>query len=175
MLTVLPTPAPPNRPIFTALGERHQQVDDLDTGDQQVLPAGLLVVAGRGPMDRQVFLDLHRAAIVLRLAEHVHDTAERAGADRHRDRRTGGLDGQAALQAFRRTHRDRAHDAVAELLLHLERQVRILELECLVDVRHRFARKLHVDDRADDLRDLARHIRCRHVALPLTPRHRCRA
>jgi len=48
MLTVLPTPAPPNQPDLAALGERHQQINDLDAGDQQVLAAGLLLERRRG-------------------------------------------------------------------------------------------------------------------------------
>ena len=62
---------------LAALGERHQQVDDLDAGRQQVLAAGLLVVRRRRAVDRQVLARLHRAALVLRRAEHVHDAAER--------------------------------------------------------------------------------------------------
>ena len=38
---------------LAALRERHQQVDDLDAGDQQVLAAGLLVVRRRGAVNRQ--------------------------------------------------------------------------------------------------------------------------
>ena len=56
--------------------------------------------------------------------------------------------------------RDRAHDAVAELLLHFEREIDVLELQRFVDVRDRLARELHVDDRADDLGNLA----CGHVS-----------
>ena len=81
-------------------------------------------------------------------------------ADRHGDRRAGGLDLQAALQAFGNAHRDRAHDAVAELLLHFERQLDVLELERLVDLRDLLARKFHVDDRADDLDNLAGLLIC---------------
>ena len=49
--------------------------------------------------------------------------------------------------------RDRAHDAVAQLLLHLERQPDLVHLQRVVDVRHVGARKLHVDDGADTLDD----------------------
>ena len=66
------------------------------------------------------------------------------------------LHGEAALQALGGAHRDGAHDAVAELLLHLEREVHVRELQRLVDLRDRLARELDVDDRADDLRNLAR-------------------
>src|SRR5690606_3478312 len=80
---------------------------------------------------------------------------ERGLAHGHVDGLAGGRHGQAALQAFRGAHRDRAHDAVAELLLHFERQVGIDELQRLVDFRDRIAREFHVDDGADDLGDFA--------------------
>ena len=155
---------------LAALGERHQQVDDLDAGFQQVLAAGLLVVRRRRAVDRQELVGLDRAALVLRIAEHVHDATERARADGHRDRRAGRLHGEAALQAFGCAHRDGAHDAVAELLLHLEREVLVHELQCLVDLRDALARKFHVDHRADDLHDLAVLLHVAHLSACPGPR-----
>ncbi len=70
--------------------------------------------------------------------------------------RAGGLDFEPATQAFRGAHRDGAHHAVAQLLLHFEREVHVLQLQRVVHLRDRLARKLHVDDRTDDLSDLAR-------------------
>ena len=63
--------------------------------------------------------------------------------------------GEAALQAFGGAHGNRAHHAVAELLLHFQGQFDVLELERLVDLRNRLARELHVDDGADDLGNFA--------------------
>ena len=71
------------------------------------------------------------------------------------DALAGARDGEAAAQSFRGAHGDRAHDAVAELLLHLESQVHVIELERVVDLGDLIARKFHVDDRADDLHDFA--------------------
>ena len=71
------------------------------------------------------------------------------------DALAGAADGEAAAQAFGGTHGDGAHDAVAQLLLHFERQVDVIELECVVDLGDLIAWKLHVDDRADDLHDFA--------------------
>ena len=103
---------------------------------------------------------LDRAALVDRATEHVHHAAEHGGADRHRDRRAGVAHLHAALQAVRGAERDGAHDAVAELLLDLEgeallgqRVAAVLEDQRIVDLRHRFARELDVDDRADGLDD----------------------
>ena len=122
---------------LAALGERYQQVDDLDAGDQEVLPARLLIKRRRRPVDRQVLARLDRAAVVLRMPEHVHDASERALTDRHRDRRPGRRDGEPALQALRGAHGDGAHHPVPELLLHFEREIDVLELERLVDMRNR--------------------------------------
>ena len=127
---------------LAALRERHEQVDDLDARDQQVPTARLLVERRRGTVDRQRLFGVDRAAVVLRLAEHVHDAAERRLAHRHVDRLAGGLHGEPAAQAFGGAHRDGAHDAVAELLLHFEREVHVLQLQRLVDLRDRLAREL---------------------------------
>jgi hypothetical protein len=82
--TVLPTPAPPNRPDLAALGERTHQVDHLDARLEQVLRRRELVV-GRGlAVDRGDEVLRDRAALVDRIAEHVHDAADRRRADRHR-------------------------------------------------------------------------------------------
>ena len=67
----------------------------------------------------------------------------------------GARDGQAAAQTFGGAHGDGAHDAVAQLLLHFEGQVHVIELERVVDLGDLIAWKFHVDDRADDLHDFA--------------------
>ena len=140
---------------LAALGEGHEQIDDLDARDQKVLAARLLVVGRRRAVDRQVFAWLHRALFVLRLAEHVHDAAQRAGAHRDADALAGARHGEAAAQALGGAHGDRAHDAVAELLLHLEGQIHVIELEGIVDLGNLIAWEFHVDDCADDLHDFA--------------------
>jgi hypothetical protein len=77
-----------------------------------------------------------RAALVDRVAQHVHDAAQRGLAHRHRDAGAGVADHQAAAQAVGRAQRDGAHDAVAQLLLHFQRQRRAFELERVVDAGH---------------------------------------
>ena len=62
----------------------------------------------------------YRAALVHRVAGDVENAAENAFAHRHGNRRACRLDRQPALQAFGGTHRDRAHPAFAEMLLHFE-------------------------------------------------------
>src|SRR3546814_9449492 len=74
---------------------------------------------------------------------------------RHRDRLAGGAHFEAALEAVRRAERDRAHDAVAELLLDFQRQFGAVDLEGVVNGGNRVTREFHVDDGADDLHNLA--------------------
>src|SRR3546814_399732 len=92
-------------------------------------------------MDRPLGFGLDRTDFVDRVAEHVHDAAERALADRHRDRLAGGAHFEAALEAVRRAERDRAHDAVAELLLDFQRQFGAVDLEGVVNGGNRVTRE----------------------------------
>ena len=77
---------------LAALGVRREQVDDLDAGDED-RGFGRLVDEGRGlGVDRGRHVAADRAALVDRLADDVHDAAERLGADGHADLRAGGVD-----------------------------------------------------------------------------------
>ena len=97
-----------------------------------------------------------RAALVDRLADDVHDAAERLGADRHLDLRAGGGDLLAAGQALGRVHGDGADDILAEVLGDLEHQaVAVIVGFQRGEDRRQLAFERDVDDRADDLRDLA--------------------
>ena len=103
-------------------------------------------------MDRQGLLGVDRAALVDRLAEHVHDAAERLRADRHRDRAAGVDHLHAADQAVGGAHRDRADFRLAELLRHLEHQLAAVgaDVQRVQDVRQ-LALEANVDDCTRDL------------------------
>ena len=112
-MTVLPSPAPPNRPALPPRANGREQVDDLDAGLEQLGLGRELVERGGGSRwigQRSVRVD--RAAAVDRLAEQVEDAAERLLADRHGDRPAGVDDRHAADQAVGRAKGDAA-DAVA--------------------------------------------------------------
>ena len=161
IVTVLPTPAPPNRPILPPLANGQIRSMTLMPVSSSSTDGDSSSNFGRRLVDPAPLFGLDRAALVDRATEHVHDAPEHARADRHRDVVAGVADLHAALQAVGRTHRDRADHAVAELLLDLERQALLDELvagvllqhQRVVDVRHRVARELDVDDRADALND----------------------
>src|SRR5699024_6405951 len=114
------------QPDLATLGERAQQVDDLDAGFQQFLGAGLVFVAGGLALDRPLFVGFDRTTLVLRLAEYVHDAPQRGCAHRHRNRLAGIFGFDAARQAFSYTHGDTAYDAVTDLLFHFQHQVMFL-------------------------------------------------
>ena len=67
----------------------------------------------------------------------------------------GVRDREAAAQAVGRAERDGAHDAVAQLLLHFQRQRRAFHLQRVIHLGHLVARELHVHHGADALNDLA--------------------
>ena len=66
--------------------------------------------------------DGDRTGFVDRLADHVDDAAERAGADRHLDRGAGVGDFLAADQTFSGVHGDGAHRGFAEMLRNFQHQ-----------------------------------------------------
>ncbi len=97
-----------------------------------------------------------RAGFVDRLADDVHDAAERLVADRHGDRRARIVDGLAANEAFRNVHGDAAHGVLAEMLGDFEDEAvgAVHRLERVQDLRQ-VAVEMHVDNGADDLGDPA--------------------
>ena len=123
MMTVLPSPAPPNRPVLpprtngvsrsmtlmpvsnsSVLGDRSSNCG----GSRWI---GRRSVASTGPRPS------------IGLAEQVEDPAERLLADGHGDRPAGVDDVHAAGQAVGRAQGHAADAAAAEVLLHLAGQV----------------------------------------------------
>ena len=140
------------QPHLAALVERADQVDDLDARLQDLHLGGLVDVAGRLAVDRPELLRAHVALAVDGRAQHVHDAAQRLRPHRDGHRLPGVVDADAALQAVRRAHRDGAHHAVADLLLHLEGET-VLDVQRVVHLGHGVAGELHVHHRADDFYD----------------------
>ena len=151
------------QPDLAAAQVRLEQVDDLDAGLEHLQLGRLILERRRGAVNRPALGRLDRTiGEVDRLAEHVHDAAERRGADRHRDRRAGVDDLHAAAHAVGRLHRDGADAVLAEVLLDLADDVDGLaagpgreDPDRVVDGRQVPGLELDVDDRSDDLDDLA--------------------
>ena len=141
---------------LAALGVRREEVDDLDPGDEDG-GFGRLVDERRGVgVDRGELVASDRALLVDRLADDVHDPAERLGADRDLDLVAGRAHLLAAGQALGRIHGDGADDILAEVLGDLEHQAVavVFGLERRED-RGEVAIKGHIDHGADHLGDAA--------------------
>ena len=138
---------------LAAAGVGREQVDDLDAGDEDLRFGRLLDIGRRRLVDGALLLRLDRAGFVDRLADDVHDAAERLVADRHRDRLAGVGHFLAAHQAFGRVHGDGAHRVLAEMLGDLEHQAVavVVGLERVQD-RRQVLVELDVDHGADHLR-----------------------
>ena len=142
---------------LAALGERADQVDDLDAGFQKLVGRCLFREARGCTVNRHVLFSTHVASFVDRLTQHVHDATQSRRADRHGDRSTGALNCETALEAFGRTHCDSTDHAVAQLLLDFEYGLAIGDVQGVVDLGHCVPRKLDVNHRADDLYDTSAH------------------
>ena len=123
MTTVLPTPAPPNRPILPPFKKWLNQVDDLHSGLEHFRGGRLLVECGSEAVNRHSLIAGDRTEVVDGLADDVHHATQRAAADGNRDG-SAEIDGvHAAHHAVGRLHGDAAHAAFAEVLLHFEDDV----------------------------------------------------
>ena len=142
---------------------RREQVDDLDAGLEHLGLRLELVEGGRLAVDAPPLVDLVVLAVleVEDVTGRVEDVALGDVTHGDRDRTAGVGDRRAADHAVGRPHRDRAHDAVADVLGDLERDLVGLttelhrDLERVVDLRHRVRGELDVDDGADDPGDPA--------------------
>ena len=127
MSTVLPTPAPPNRPILppTTYGVS-RSMTLMPVSSISVRPSSWSN-AGRLAVDAPQLAGDLQVGVVQALAQRVEDVALDLVADRHRDRPAQVGDLLAADQAVGGLHGDGAHEVVAEVLGDLQRQ-RALDL-----------------------------------------------
>src|SRR5205814_5969998 len=98
-----------------------------------------------------------------RLADDVEEPAERRLADRDGDGTAGRDRVHPAAKPVGRRHRDGAHPVVAKVLLDLSDHigaVLALHLKRVVDLGQVAFLELDVEDRTDDLHDLAGVLRC---------------
>ncbi len=102
-------------------------------------------------MNRHQRFSANLACVIDRIAEYIHDAAQRLLADRYLDRAAGIGDRHATLQALRRAHRNGADDAIAQLLLNFERRADIVNDECVIDLGNLARRELNVHNGANNL------------------------
>ena len=145
---------------LAALGERADQVDNLDAGFEQFHGRGQFVELRCGLVNCAQLVARNRTRFVDRATQHVHDATQRTLTNRDRNRCTGAGNRHATTQAVGRTEGNRARHAITEKLLDLEGEAifregtfGILKLQRLIHLGHLVARELNIHHRADTLND----------------------
>ena len=174
MTTVLPTPAPPNRPIlppFTNGAIRSttlMPVSKISVFGSRLTKSGRLRWIGQRSVSFGIGAPLSTGSpSTLRMRPSA------GGANGHRDRAAGVDDFHAAHHGVGRRHGDRAHLVAADVLLHFDgrrgsvepSRRRARDLERVVELRQMLRLELDVEHRADDLNDLADVVNAVAVAM----------
>jgi peptide chain release factor 1 len=148
---------PAEHPDLAALHVGLEQVDHLDAGLEHLLPGLEILERGRVAVDRPTVRGVDvRGVGVERVPQDVVDVTEDPLAHRHGDGSTGVDHRRAPDQPVGRPQRDRADDAVADVLGDLagDRRGLVAERDVhrqgRVDLGQGLGRELHVHDRADD-------------------------
>ena len=133
--TVLPTPAPPNRPRFAAALERHQHIDGLDPRLEDLGFGGTPRQRWRGSMDGAP-LDIRRRRLAVDgVPENVEHARENPFADRRLQLPARIFHGVAAGQTFGGGQCDSTHAMRVELSQHLDGDFPFLRVQQRVDGR----------------------------------------
>src|SRR5207248_4953356 len=150
------------RADLAAFRERTNQIDDFDSGFEDLDFCVLIGQFRRWAVNRIALGEFHGAAIIDGFAGDIEQTPEHAFANGHADRTAGIVHAHPALQTFGRRHGDRPDPAFAEMLLHLESELGrvavdfVLDLERVINFRQRFrVRKFYVHYGTDDLNDVS--------------------
>ena len=155
----LADPRAPEQADLAALEERLDEVDDLDARLEHLELGALLVERGREAVDGIFLVGDDRPQLVDRLADDVHDPAERAFAHGHFDRSAEALRLHAPGQALGRVHGNTANPVLADMLFDFDDDAKGLgHVEALardpeggVDLGEGAPLELDVDDGSDDL------------------------
>ena len=127
MMTVLPTPAPPNRPILPPCRYGSSRSMTLMPVSNIFSSVDCSSSVGAGRWIGQRSLDLTgRSGKSTGSPSTFSTRPERLGTDGHRDRAARVHGAHAALQAVGRLHRDRADAVLAEVLFDLGDDVEFL-------------------------------------------------
>ena len=137
-MTVLPSPAPPNKPGLAAADEGRQQVDDLDARLEDFRLRGEVDDRRGVAVDGPVLFGVDGAALVDRLAQQVEDASQRGLAHRHADRGAGIGAGHAADHAVGAAQGDAADAAAAKLGLDLAGEADLHALLLGLDCARRY-------------------------------------
>lgn len=136
---------------LASLGVGGQQVDDLDSGDEDLLLDAHVDELGRLGVDGGTLVGVDGAPLVDRLSDDVDDAAQGLGADRDTDGRASVLDGLATHQTLGTVHGDGADGVLSQVLGDLQHQAGSASVDLQgVQDRGQVLVELDVDDGTDD-------------------------
>ena len=138
---------------LSTTGVRREEVDDLDTGLQDLGSSRLIDERGRVRVDGGELNALDGTTLVNGLANDVHDAAESRGADGDTDGGTGVDDLLATDKTLGTVHGNGADRVLTEVGSDLEDEtttVEVDDLERVEDGREVFTLELDVDDGTND-------------------------
>ena len=147
---------------FTTFGIRFEQVDHFDTCEEHLLHSSQILKLRGVAMDGISTCTVQLLHAVDRVAHYVHQSSFNLFAYRHCDRASGGIHFHASLKSVSAVHSHGTNRILADVLLNFYNQyfaVWPLYLQCVVDAwQHQFCirtLKVHIDHRADHLRDMS--------------------
>lgn len=139
---------------LTTTGVRGEEVDDLDTGLENLSLGGLVNERGGLDVDGGNLGALDGSTLVHGLADDVHDTTESTGADGDLDGETGVKDLLATNETFGTLHGDGTDGVLTKVLGDLENETtttkNILDLEGVKDSGELLGVELNIDDGTND-------------------------
>ena len=142
--------------LESSCGVRSEEVDDLDTGLQDLGGSGLVDERGRVGVDGEELDAVDGTALINSLANNVHDASESALADRDLDGSTGVDDLLPANETLGTVHgnsTDRVLTEVGSDLEHETAAMEVLDLEGIKNWGKGLCLELHIDDSTNDCLD----------------------
>ena len=89
-------------------------------------------------------------------AQHIHHQAQRLLAEWDSNSLSSNFPRQTTRYPFPCSHGNSAHNAITELLLHFKREVCLIQLKRIIDLRYSISWKFDVYNSADDLNNRTR-------------------
>jgi peptide chain release factor 1 len=142
---------------LSTTGVRGEEIDDFDTGGQNLGRGRLLDERGSLGVDRQVLGGLDGATLVNGVTSDVHDAAQSRRTDGDGDGSTSVKGLSTSDETLRTVHGNAADDVFTQMLGDLEDQLLaiVLGLQGVQNGRELSAIELDIDDGTDDLVNFA--------------------
>merc|ERR1712141_970685 len=136
---------------LASLGIGSQQIDHLDTSDQNLLLDTHLVKLGSLGVDGLPLVGLNGTPLVNRVSDHIDDPSQSLGADRDHDGVSSVVDNLATDETLGTVHGNGSDGVLSQVLGNLQDELGcpVLDLESVEDLREAIF-ELDVNNGSDD-------------------------